>query len=107
MESLLLGHNKKSTFIKSIVHVSSQVNCEPIFIKTFRDAIQLHQVVLEKVGSLFDGIEVKMKNQVAEGENHTLLERRDELNATMMEQGCTREMDKWGTVWSQVNRKDE
>jgi len=54
---------------------------------TFRDAIHLHQVVLEKV---------------AEGENHTLIERRDELNATMMEQGCTREMDEWGTVWSQL-----
>ena len=22
---------------------------------------------------------------------------------TMMKQGCTREMDEWGTVWSQVN----
>ena len=42
-----------------------------------------------------------------EGENHTLLARRDELNATMMEQGCTRDMDKWGTVWSQVNRQTE
>ena len=40
---------------------------------------------------------------MAEGENHTLVERRDELNATMMEQGCTRDMDKWGTVWSQVD----
>jgi len=54
---------------------------------TFRDAIHLHQVVLEKV---------------PEGENHTLLARREELNTTMMEQGCTRDMDKWGTVWSQL-----
>ena len=46
-------------------------------------------------------------NQVPEGENHTLLARRDELNATMMEQGCTRDMDKWGTVWSQVNRQTD
>ena len=44
-------------------------------------------------------------DQVPEGENHTLLARREELNATMMEQGCTRDMDKWGTVWSQVNRQ--
>ena len=44
--------------------------------------------------------------QVAEGENHTLVARRDELNATMMEQGCTRDMDKWGTVWSQVERRE-
>ena len=43
--------------------------------------------------------------QVAEGENHTLVARRDELNATMMEQGCTRDMDKWGTVWSQVDEQ--
>ena len=40
-----------------------------------------------------------------EGENHTLLARREELNTTMMEQGCTRDMDKWGTVWSQVSRQ--
>ena len=44
-------------------------------------------------------------DQVPEGENHTLLARREELNTTMMEQGCTRDMDKWGTVWSQVSRQ--
>ena len=45
-------------------------------------------------------------DQVPEGENHTLLARREELNTTMMEQGCTRDMDKWGTVWSQVSRQE-
>ena len=24
---------------------------------------------------------------------------------TIVKQGCTREMDEWGTVWSQVNEK--
>jgi hypothetical protein len=64
---------------------------------TYRDGLELHRLAL---------------TAVKKGENHTLVRRRDELNATMadnstmLDQGCRRDKDQWGITWEQARRQD-
>ena len=62
---------------------------------TYRDALELHRLVLTKP---------------EKGEKHALIRRKAELNGTVLEMEnstlldttCSRDKDQWGMTWKQV-----